>query len=119
MVDYTDIDLERLYDMASSSDDGEGYIVVARSDWFKIGLVAMIDETRSVSYSMELLVRLLEEDREVNPSSIKHILTITEKLSQKGYRLTSEDGGWIYAERSITSNSFEDELGFLISLLDN
>jgi len=113
-----DIDVEKLADEARSSDDGEGYTVVARGDRFKIGLVARIEGSSKVSYSMELLVRLLEDNRQIDPSRIKKVLDITGILNERGYYLTSEEGGWIFAECNFASDRIKDESEFLISLME-
>ncbi len=113
-----DINVEKLTEVARSSDDGEGYVVVARGDTFKIGLVARIEENSMIYFSMELLVRLLEGNRPVDPSRIKHVMDIAGILTDRGYYLTSEEGGWIFAECKVTSGKIKDELEFLISLME-
>ena len=113
-----DIDLEKLAEEARSSDDREGYTVVARGDRFKIGLVARIEESDRINYSLELLVRMMEDNCEVDPSRIKHVMGIADRLTKRGYCLTSEEGGWIFAECSVTSVMIEDESEYLISLLE-
>ena len=113
------IDIQKLTEEALSSDDGEGYIVVSRGDRFKIGLVARIEGSGKVSYSLELLVRLMEENRQVDPSRIKKVLDISGILTERGYSLTSEEGGWIFAECNVTSGRINDEMEFLISLMED
>ena len=113
-----DFDFEKLVEEARSSDYGEGYVVVSRGNMFKIGLVARIEESGNTLYSLELLVRLMEENREVDPSRIKNILDITGILTERGYYMTSEEGGWIFAECNFTSDRIKDESEFLISLME-
>ena len=112
------IDIQKLTEEALLSDDGEGYFVVSRGDRFKIGLVARIEESSKVSYSFELLVRLMEENRQVDPSRIKKVLDISGILTERGYYLTSEEGGWIFAECNVTSGRIDDEMKILISLME-
>jgi len=113
-----DIDVEKFAEEARSSDDREGYIVVARGDRFKIGLVARIEESERITYSLELLVRLTDENCEVDPLRIKHLMGIADFLTERGYCLTSEEGGWIFAECNVTPGNIKDGSEFLISLME-
>ena len=113
-----DINIEKLTEEARSSEDGEGYVMVARGDTYKIGLVARIEEHSKINFSMELLVRFFEENGQVDHTRIKHVMEISEILTERGYYLTSEEGGWIFAECSITSDRIMDESKFLISLIE-
>jgi hypothetical protein len=113
-----DVNVEKLAEGAKSSDDGEGYVVVARGDNFKIGLIARIEENSKMNFSMELLVQLLEDKRQVDPSRIKNVMDIVGILIDRGYYLTSEEGGWIFGEYSATYERIKDEMEFLISLIE-
>jgi hypothetical protein len=112
------INTEQLDEIARGSDDGEGYFVIARGDGFKIGLVARIEQEHEISYSVEFLVRVLERNHTIDSPHIEKVMKITEELIERGYTLTSQDDGWIYAECNIIPDSIDNEKGFLLSLLD-
>jgi hypothetical protein len=110
--------VEQLDVLVRGSDDDEGYQVMARGDGFKIGLVARIDQAHKISYSVEFMIRVLEHGHKIDPPHIEKILRITEELIERGYTLTSQDDGWIYAECNITLDNIDNEKVSLMALLD-
>ncbi|MBN1538695.1 MAG: hypothetical protein JW939_01015 [Candidatus Thermoplasmatota archaeon] len=112
------IDMERLDKNAKASQDGEGYMVLARGNGYRIGIVALVGRGSKISHTVEVLVRALDSDHEVDTTRMEQILKITRELTERDYSLSTENDGWIYAQRSIDPALVETELQFLMALVD-
>lgn len=112
------ISIDQLEKLARESDYREGYLVLVKGDGFRIGLIARIDQANDIYHSIEFLVRVLEQNHPINPHHIEKFKILTEELIDRGYILTSQDDGWIYAESIINVDSIDDEKGFVLALLD-
>jgi hypothetical protein len=110
------IDIEGLDRIAIGSGDGEGYIVIDKGDGFRIGLVARAVQG-GIAYSMEFLVRMMDREHAIDPVRIEQALMVTRALIGRGYSLTNEDDGWIYAERAVGPSMVDDEGRFLKGLV--
>ncbi|MBN1389017.1 MAG: hypothetical protein JXA22_00060 [Candidatus Thermoplasmatota archaeon] len=118
MNDAIKIDIERLNECTRTSERGEGYLMLSRGDGYRIGLVAQLDGDLKISYCMEVLVRVFDRDWEVNAACMEEALVITKLLTERGYILTTEDDGWIYAQRSVDTALVDSELKVLTALMD-
>ncbi len=106
------IGIEDLEGVALASSDGEGFMMVNKGDGFRIGIVARVVQG-GIAYSMEFLVRMMDREHNVDPARIEQALIVTRALIGRGYSLTNEDDGWIYAERAVDRSLVEDEVMFL------
>jgi len=113
----SDYDLDMLLKESVGSDDGESFFVVVRGVNFRIGLNVNILVSGEVIFRIEFLLKLFSEGCEVSPEKMKNFILVQKDLSNEGYSIRHEVGGWIDLEKTVTRSQIRKECSFLLNYL--
>lgn len=112
-----EMDIKGLEEIARASNDGEGYMIIAKGDGFRIGLVANSIDGNGTKFRFEFLVRFLDRCHPITAERMEQAARITRTLTDRGYDLNNEDDGWVYAEREVDNERIGEEIAFLEELI--
>lgn len=111
------VDCGELEAAARSSDDGEAYIQLFRSESCRIGATANIQLNGEVSFSVEVLINAMKVDSPELLSELSGLLETIRALKERGFSLCHQDDGWILASKESRADSINDELDGVTGML--
>jgi len=103
------IDTKTLEEEAKNSRHKEAYKLLEKTQACRIGVGARVNSSPQSSFFIEVIIKLSEENSEVNLSRLKKIFLTLEVLQERGYKLTYQDGNSISCEKTMASHEISDE----------
>lgn len=101
--------LESLASTARSAEDHEAYHLVAKSDRFRIGLVAVAGQDAPATFRIEVLLQVLARNTRPRIDDLERMNAVLDTLSNRGYSLDHHDGCWVLCERAVAPEDIEGE----------
>lgn len=98
-----EIDLERLAEAVLKSGEREAYRLVSEGTNHRIGLTLTIAEDGNRIWSIELLLRVFNNDSSLEFSTLERFLQLSHEIEQMGYKMTPPDDGWMSCEKKLYS----------------
>jgi len=103
---------------ARRTEGGELYRQIARSDMFRLGVVASASAAGDVSFRIELLLRIYSAEGEAKPSALVKAAILLKAIARRGYAPRHQDGGWISCEKQVARSGLVRECESLLRTIE-
>lgn len=109
MTKITSTDIHTLRNDAETSEHGEAYRILDRSNNYRIGLGARLTPSGQPSFFLEVVVRSCLESSDVDLQLLENNLVLLKKLQTREYLLNCEDDGSISCEITVSPQNITSE----------
>ena len=99
---------------AANSDSNEAYQLVSDGAGYRLGLIATEGRDGAWTFSVELLICVLEGAAQLELHTLEKAVNMAKKLKSRGYTLTQQDDGWITCEKQLPRDEVANECEILM-----
>ncbi len=111
------VDCRDLESKARTSEDGEAYVQLFRSESCRIGATATVQTNDDISFSVEILINAMKMDSPELLSELSSLLETIKALKQRDFSLCHQDDGWILVSKEVRPSAINDELDEIARML--